>query len=102
MTFSLFLAQGGQGGQGCQGGQGGARNVLGRLLRKHKVPFFREVNIFFADVDSGEIDLRFLALYSNSECGVSSCGPRIVFNCPVFPMFPSTNSSLSPLSPLSP
>jgi hypothetical protein len=43
ITFSLFLVQGGQ------GGQGGPREGPGRSLRNHKVHFFREVNILFAD-----------------------------------------------------
>jgi hypothetical protein len=43
MIFSLFLVQGGQ------GGQGGLLEGPERSLRKHKVPFFREGNIFFAD-----------------------------------------------------
>jgi len=43
-TFSILLVPGGQ------RGQRGAREAPERSLRKHKVPFFREVNISFADV----------------------------------------------------
>jgi hypothetical protein len=43
MTFSLFLVQGGQ------EGQEGPREGPGSAFRKHKVAFFREVSICFAD-----------------------------------------------------